>query len=441
MSRPRKSVPAYRLHKPSGQAVVTVRQADGSRRDVYLGPFDSEESRQAYARAVAGDVPPPPRPATAVVAPPAPHTVNQVLLQFLEEHAVLHYRRPDGTQTEEVAEYRRTIRAVRLLHGNTPAVSFGPKALKAVRQSMVNAGLARGVINQRIGRVVRMFKWAVAEELVPETVHRALATVPGLQAGRTEARETKPVLPVPFDVVQATMPHMQPTVRAMVDVQLLTGARPGEVCAMRGVDLDTSGPLWLYRPGGDLGPTGQHKTAHHGHQRVIVLGPKAQAVLRPFLKADPSAYLFSPAESIRSFRKRQRRNRKSKVQPSQLSRLKPNPRKRPGNRYTVSSYDHAVHAACDRGFPPPAPLARADGETVKEWKARLTPAQEAELRQWQKAHRWHPNQLRHTRGTEVRRHYGLEAAQVILGHQRADVTQVYAERNLELAERVAAEIG
>jgi site-specific recombinase XerC len=54
---------------------------------------------------------------------------------------------------------------------------------------------------------------------------------------------------------------------------------------------------------------------------------------------------------------------------------------------------------------------------------------------------WHPNQLRHTRGTEVRKRYGLEAAQVVLGHSRADVTQVYAARDLALAEKVAREVG
>ena len=54
---------------------------------------------------------------------------------------------------------------------------------------------------------------------------------------------------------------------------------------------------------------------------------------------------------------------------------------------------------------------------------------------------WRPNRLRHSRATEIRRRYGLEAAQVALGHSRADVTQVYAERDLALAERVAREIG
>ena len=54
---------------------------------------------------------------------------------------------------------------------------------------------------------------------------------------------------------------------------------------------------------------------------------------------------------------------------------------------------------------------------------------------------WHPNQLRHLYASEVRKYHGLEAAQVLLGHSRADVTQIYAERNEELAGSVAMKIG
>jgi site-specific recombinase XerC len=60
---------------------------------------------------------------------------------------------------------------------------------------------------------------------------------------------------------------------------------------------------------------------------------------------------------------------------------------------------------------------------------------------WRKAHRWHPNQLRHSFATRVRKEYGLEAVQVVLGHSRADVTQVSAERDEALAARVATGIG
>jgi site-specific recombinase XerC len=65
----------------------------------------------------------------------------------------------------------------------------------------------------------------------------------------------------------------------------------------------------------------------------------------------------------------------------------------------------------------------------------------AKLKVWQSEHRWFPNQLRHSAATEFRRQFGLEAAQVLLGHSKADVTQVYAERDFAKAAAVARQIG
>jgi len=74
-------------------------------------------------------------------------------------------------------------------------------------------------------------------------------------------------------------------------------------------------------------------------------------------------------------------------------------------------------------------------------QSELTDGQRAELRKWQSSHRWSPNQLRHAAATEVPREFGLEAAQVILGHSQANVTQVYAERDLAKGVDVARQIG
>ena len=54
---------------------------------------------------------------------------------------------------------------------------------------------------------------------------------------------------------------------------------------------------------------------------------------------------------------------------------------------------------------------------------------------------WKPHQARHSVATRVRARFGLEAAGVYLGHARADVTEVYAERDLSLAISVAEAIG
>lgn len=92
------SVPSYRFHKATGQAVVTIRTPAG-RRDVYLGPYNSPESRKEYARIVA-ELAVAPAAAASVAGPTAgaARTVAEVLLAFWR-HAERHYRRPDGTPT------------------------------------------------------------------------------------------------------------------------------------------------------------------------------------------------------------------------------------------------------------------------------------------------------------------------------------------------------
>src|SRR5581483_9058366 len=145
-------------------------------------------------------------------------------------------------------------------------------------------------INQRIGRIRRAFKWAVANELVPPSVYHGLLAVAGLERGRGEARETEPVKPVPVAFVEATLPYVRPQVAALVRLQLATGMRPGEVVLIRGCDLDMTGPVWLYRPA-------VHKMAYRGHNRVVPLGPKAQEILRPWLRLKLDEYLFQPREA------------------------------------------------------------------------------------------------------------------------------------------------
>ena len=54
---------------------------------------------------------------------------------------------------------------------------------------------------------------------------------------------------------------------------------------------------------------------------------------------------------------------------------------------------------------------------------------------------WSPNRLRHTAVTLIREEFGLDVAQVILGHKSVRVTQVYAEVNRRKAIEVVKRIG
>jgi integrase len=163
--------------------------------------------------------------------------------------------------------------------------------------------------------------------------------------------------------------------------------RPGEVTIMRTCDLDTSGRVLAYTPE-------SHKTEHHGRERRIYIGPQAQAVIKPWLRADLTAYLFSPKEAMEEHRAELRRNRKSPMTPSQRARTrKRKPRKEPGERYDTGSYGHAIKAGCKRAGVP----------------------------------KWHPHQLRHNAATRLRKEFGLDVARVVLGHSSPAVTKVYAE--------------
>ncbi len=203
--------PSYRHHKPSGQAVVTL---DG--RDFYLGLFDSAASRAEYDRLIAEWLSNGRNLSTPPSGQGSDLTVNELLLGYLR-HADGYYVK-NGKPTVEPVNIRLAIRPLRQLYGHTIARDFGPLKLKAVRQAMVDAGICRSEINRRVGRLVRAFKWAVSEEIVPPSVHQSLQSVPGFRRGRVDVRESKPVKPAPDAFVDAIRPHVARQVWAMVEL-------------------------------------------------------------------------------------------------------------------------------------------------------------------------------------------------------------------------------
>jgi integrase len=381
--------PSYCHHKASGQAVVRI---DG--KDHYLGTFGSVESHRQYDRLIAEWLSHGRRfPSTAT---PDSLSINELALAYWH-WAVSYYR----WNERGGACLKDAIRILKDLYGHTPAREFGPRALKACRQNMIGKDWSRTYTNSQVNRLRRIFRWAAEEELLPGSIYENLKAVAGLQQGRTEVRETDKIKPVPGEHVNATLPLMPKTIQAMVQLQQLTGARPTEICSIRPRDIDVRNPsCWVYRPGSDQGPHGTHKTAHHGHDRLILIGPQAQEILRPYLGTKLDAFCFSPRRSEEIRHRRQRERRLTPMTPSQQSRKRKTNRKRgPGERYDVCSYRNAIYRACDKAFPAPVPLARLVGESKKEWLGRLTPEQKKELGRWQREHHWHPNQLRHSRAT------------------------------------------
>ncbi len=276
-------------------------------------------------------------------------------------------------------------------------------------------------------------------------MYERLKTLPARRRGATTARETEPIQPVALEQIEAVRPYLSRQVNALISLQLHTGARGGELFRLRPIDIQIHEDTGIWR----IEPT-DHKTAHRGHARTIFLGPRSQDVIEPFLADRPvDAYLFSPAEA--EAERRATAHAKRKIAIDNGNRSGTNrceaPERAPGDHYTANSYRVAIQRACDRAFPPPdqlRPCLLPNGrlETKKAFLARLTEAEREELCTWREQHRWHPHQLRHTAGTLIRREFGLEAAQLALGHSSAKVTDaVYAERDFDRVMEVMKRIG
>ncbi|MCC7418845.1 MAG: site-specific integrase [Planctomycetaceae bacterium] len=366
MPRPRQK-PSYCLHRPTGQAYTRL-----NGKMIYLGEWDSARNRARYGEIV-DEWALRENPTGAVLS------IDDLVLKFMA-YARGYYQK-DGRPTSEVHCLQLAARYIVRVYGPTPARLFGPSKLKAVRAAMVKDGHCRTSINQHCSRIRRIFKWASGEELLPSSVYRTLQDVAGLEAGRTDAEESDPVLPVPLDDVEAIKPFLTAPVLGLVEFQLATGCRPSEALTLRGIDIAIvpGGEVWEYRPR-------THKLAHRKKPRVVFIGPKAQEVVRRYQKDDPNAYLFSPREVRKAIRGATRQ---------------------PGERYNIHGYRNAVKRACARAGVP----------------------------------EWSPNRLRHNFGTLARTEAGIDAVRVLLGHSKLNTTEIYAEADGDKARAVVARIG
>ena len=386
-------LPKYRKHS-SGQARVTI-----NGRDYLLGPHGTRASKLEYDRVITEYLAS--GRSNTFGAPQGTHTLAMVMADYLV-YAKSYFGISPSSEWHRI---KYALAPIKKLYASLPAADFASPHFKAVRQHLLDQDLCRNTINAHMKRIVRMMKWAASEGIVPANVFETLRLIPGLRKGRTTARETEAVKPVDASVVELTLKHLPPLVADMVRLQLLTGCRPGEVCKLTPRMIDRSGEVWVARPD-------DHKTAHHGHTRAIFFGPKAQSILAPYIQREPDDCLFRPADSVNQKRKADHAKRVTPLscgnRPGKTNRRKTSGRTRvAGESYTVPAYARAITRAAEKAG----------------------------------VQHWAPNQLRHSRATEIRKMFGLEAAQVVLGHASADITQTYAERNESLASEVALKTG
>jgi hypothetical protein len=237
MPRQRKQppkVPAYRQRSGYTQAIVTLTDSETKkRRDYWLGEFDTAESREAYHRVIAewearGRRLPPQPDLNGSPAAQAGPVVSELIAEFLRWAETCQHQK-------HLCGFKTSLAILRRHYGQLPAGDFGPKKLRMVREAMIRQAAATGqsrtwcrkYINSQVQRIRQLFKWGASQELVSVTVYQSLATTEPLRRGRTVARESERVGPVPEELLNAVRPLLSGPVRALVELQLLTGARAG----------------------------------------------------------------------------------------------------------------------------------------------------------------------------------------------------------------------
>jgi integrase len=398
------SVPSYRHHKARNLAVVTI---DGH--DYYLGPYGTQGSHKKYEALVRSwhernDNPE--VPTDQLLAPNDHPSINELILAYLK-HVEKHYRANHGRNKEAgcVSDALGVVQAC--CYGPEPADAFRPKDLKKVREAMIAKKWSRGYINHQILRVKRMFAYATEEDLVPGSVYHGLLAIKGLRKGTPGVREAKKVKPVPVDHVKGVLKKAHKMLKAMLLFAWHTGARPGEVCALKPCHVDRSGKVWLYRV-----PADANKTDIHDQERTIYVGPRAQKILKPWLQyIHDNTYVFSPIREQQLRQEARAAARKTKPTPSEIRKKEerknrvPKINKKP--YYDTNTFRQAVVRLCDGAKVP----------------------------------RWSPNRLRHNAATRFRKKFGIEVTRILLGHSRVTTSEIYAEPNRAKAVNAILELG
>lgn len=369
-----------RRHSRDGTAYVSV-----NGEQIQLGAWGSQEAARAYRRVISAWEREHGADPTPVIAVP---TIADLIAAFMS-HAAVHYRRADGSQTDEVRAFRKSLQPVLARHGEESPDDFEPADLENVMSDWVRAGHARETINKMAGRVKHVWAWGCPKRLVGAAAAGALRTVRGLQSGRTPAQDYEEVQPAPIRDIAAVLRYCKRhrstgwdkwgIVEAMIRTNYLCGARQSEVLTMRGDEIHRTSIRVARRtlaiPAGAwcFVPT-LHKTRSKGKFVRYLIGPRLQRILQPWIDQAGGGYLFPGKE-------------------------KPH--------WNNGTWNDAIEFAC-----------REMG-----------------------ANKWTPGQLRHSYLTRISHQYGIAAASEAVSHAHLQTTAVYVERDLKLSAEIAMRHG
>lgn len=223
--------------------------------------------------------------------------VQELIDRYLV-YAKGYYRKPKSRRvTSEYALMRLSTRPLRVVAGGIDVADVTAATIADCRRWLLENKTAccRRTVNAYTSRMIRVFNWGAdpEQDLVPDLVGARLKMLRPLAYGRSTARETEGVSAVDRSKVNDLLASlmeprsgdyaMTPEIKlarlrlaTMIELQLETGMRPGEVCSMKLEEIDQSKDVWMFRPA-------EHKTEHRGKKRAIPLFDNEQFLLRHWL--------------------------------------------------------------------------------------------------------------------------------------------------------------
>ncbi|WP_432799915.1 tyrosine-type recombinase/integrase [Poriferisphaera sp. WC338] len=335
-----------------------------------------------------------------------------------------------GTEHPRITNFKRVKKYMASYQG-WQAARFGPDQLLQIQQAInedtytvpkwvetengrekmqIEKHYSRRTVNDVVNMIGKMWRWAAGREFVKYSATIALEEVKSIRYAQGNANEKVNRATVTWEELQLVMNSVTSVVADMMALQWHTGMRPGEVCKMRPVDIKQDDEnCWLYIPGSDASPVGDHKTAWHKRVRVIPLAGAAQHIVARRMEGkNPKDYLFSPVDAVEEMKKRRYLERTTPMSCGNRegTNVKEHPMLKPGKCYD----SHALNVAIKRG----CKLAGVD--------------------------RFTPYDLRRTAATNTRSKLGKTAAQVLLGHVDVGTTDIYLLEEVKEAMKVAKKL-
>jgi integrase len=227
---------------------------------IFLGLYGSEESHKEYSRIITERKSNP----TFSLCGARNVTLDEVAIAYLD-HAERQFDK------SHYDNYQTALKFATDLYGHRPVDEFSPLKLRTVRDEIIRtrgSKCCRNTINRFVDRIRTALSWGVSMELLESRIVDNLRKVKPLPKGTLGTFDHKKRRPVPVNVIRRTLPYLPLVLRAMVQIQWLTGCRPSEIFRMRvgEIDRDYAPGLWGYTPA-------HHKTEQHtDDDKIIPLG-------------------------------------------------------------------------------------------------------------------------------------------------------------------------